>query len=594
MKTILFLLIYILSINQVYTQTKFAVIGDYGKHTSAEGDVANLIKSWNVDFIVTTGDNSYGSNPIDYNVGYYYADFINPYFGSYGQDTASVNRFWASIGNHDYSDGGGINAYVDYFSYPNNERYYDIILDNIHLFIINSIPDEPDGKTENSIQGQWITARMTECFTNHNHWRIAAFHYPPYSSGNHGSIEFMRWNFQNYGIHAVLSGHDHTFERLTKDGVMYFVNGLGGKSIYNFNNPIPESQFRYNSDYGAQLVTVDGIEMKMEFYNRSGELIDSYIITDADLPPELLSATINTPAEVTLFFSESLDSQSAQNENNYSINNGINVISAVLNTNNRDVILTTSAHDTNQTYTVTVSNVMDLSGNVISPNHNSADYQFIIISEPIFPVDLFGTPEFEKTVSVDLSLPGIIPNFLTYNLIAFDPDHGGNDPPEGHAFINGNGPLELFPGATQANGDGQTNSFAFSFPSSWWVNGLNELKFVRLYSTGYRIDSAYVSLNGATDVQEEDNIPNDFTLGQNYPNPFNPSTSISFSLPADSKVRLSVYNLLGELVEEIANEEFSAGTHTLSFNSDGLTSGVYFYRLKAGTFIATRKMSLLR
>ena len=104
MKTILFLLIYILSINQVYTQTKFAVIGDYGKHTSAEGDVANLIKSWNVDFIVTTGDNSYGSNPIDYNIGYYYADFINPYFGSYGQDTASVNRFWASIGNHDYSE----------------------------------------------------------------------------------------------------------------------------------------------------------------------------------------------------------------------------------------------------------------------------------------------------------------------------------------------------------------------------------------------------------------------------------------------------------------------------------------------------------
>jgi hypothetical protein len=179
-------------------------------------------------------------------------------------------------------------------------------------------------------------------------------------------------------------------------------------------------------------------------------------------------------------------------------------------------------------------------------------------------------------------------------LIAFDADHGGNDPPEGHVFINGNGPLELFPGATQANGDGQTNTFEFTLPSSWWVNGVNELRFVRLYSTGYRIDSSFVSLEGSTDVQGEDNIPNDFTLDQNYPNPFNPSTSISFSLPVDSKVRLSVYSLLGEMVEELANDEFSVGTHTFSFNADGLTSGIYFYRLEAGSFLATRKMILIR
>ena len=103
-----------------------------------------------------------------------------------------------------------------------------------------------------------------------------------------------------------------------------------------------------------------------------------------------------------------------------------------------------------------------------------------------------------------------------------------------------------------------------------------------------------MSLDGATDVQEENNIPSEFTLEQNYPNPFNPSTSISFGLPVDSKVRLSVYNLLGEMVKEIANEEFSAGAHTLSFNADGLTSGVYFYRLESGIFLATRKMIILQ
>ncbi|MCH7772450.1 MAG: T9SS type A sorting domain-containing protein [Bacteroidetes bacterium] len=311
-------------------------------------------------------------------------------------------------------------------------------------------------------------------------------------------------------------------------------------------------------------------------------------------PPQLFSAFAIVPTQVTLFFSEALDPQSAQNVSNYNINNGISIIDAVLNSNNTDVTLTTSAHDTNQTYTATVSNVTDLSGNVISPNNNSADYQLIILSGPVFPIDLFGTPESEKTVTFNLSLPGNMPDLLTYHMIAFDADHGGNDPPEGHAFINGNGPLELFPGATQANGDGQTNTFAFTLPSSWWVNGVNELRFVRLYSTGYRIDSAFISLDGSTDVKGEDNIPNDFTLDQNYPNPFNPTTNISFSLPVDSKVRLSVYNLLGEKIAELVNDEFSAGTHTFSFNADGLTSGIYFYRLEAGTFLATRKMILLR
>jgi hypothetical protein len=152
--TVIYFFVITFSFGQA-TITKFAVIGDYGGHSSAEMDVANLVKSWNVDFIVTTGDNSYGGNPIDYNIGYYYADYIYPYFGAYGQDTATVNRFWASIGNHDYSDGGGINAYLDYFSCPNNERYYDFVWDNIHLFSLNILSPEPDGYRQPSVQATW-------------------------------------------------------------------------------------------------------------------------------------------------------------------------------------------------------------------------------------------------------------------------------------------------------------------------------------------------------------------------------------------------------------------------------------------------------
>ncbi|MCH7964088.1 MAG: T9SS type A sorting domain-containing protein [Bacteroidetes bacterium] len=70
-------------------------------------------------------------------------------------------------------------------------------------------------------------------------------------------------------------------------------------------------------------------------------------------------------------------------------------------------------------------------------------------------------------------------------------------------------------------------------------------------------------------------------------------THISFMLPVDSKVRIAVYNLLGEEVVELANSEFVFGSHTFSFDADGFTSGIYFYKVSAQNFIAIRKMIIL-
>lgn len=91
---------------------------------------------------------------------------------------------------------------------------------------------------------------------------------------------------------------------------------------------------------------------------------------------------------------------------------------------------------------------------------------------------------------------------------------------------------------------------------------------------------------------KEDPIPSDFGLNQNYPNPFNPETIISFNLPEVSKVRLGVYNTLGELIVTLADGEFSAGRHALPFNGSRLASGIYFYRLETNQFSKTMKMIL--
>ncbi len=101
-----------------------------------------------------------------------------------------------------------------------------------------------------------------------------------------------------------------------------------------------------------------------------------------------------------------------------------------------------------------------------------------------------------------------------------------------------------------------------------------------------------------SDINVPDNnfatIPDEYYLSQNYPNPFNPSTKISFTLPGHEFVEINLYDINGQLVETIFSDYKSAGTHELMINGDHMASGVYFYKIAAGTFHQTRKMILIR
>jgi hypothetical protein len=94
--------------------------------------------------------------------------------------------------------------------------------------------------------------------------------------------------------------------------------------------------------------------------------------------------------------------------------------------------------------------------------------------------------------------------------------------------------------------------------------------------------------------ERQSGIPSTFQLSQNYPNPFNPSTNISFELPVSSLVSLKIFDLLGREVASVVNEKLEAGRYTKKLDASGLTSGVYFYRLQADGYVATRKLLLLR
>jgi subtilisin family serine protease len=98
-----------------------------------------------------------------------------------------------------------------------------------------------------------------------------------------------------------------------------------------------------------------------------------------------------------------------------------------------------------------------------------------------------------------------------------------------------------------------------------------------------------------TDVEEDDDVtPTAFALEQNYPNPFNPSTRIKFSLPDNAFTTLKIYDVLGNEVTTLVNEERPAGIYDVEFNAEKLTSGIYIYRIQAGNYNDSRKMILLK
>jgi photosystem II stability/assembly factor-like uncharacterized protein len=95
-------------------------------------------------------------------------------------------------------------------------------------------------------------------------------------------------------------------------------------------------------------------------------------------------------------------------------------------------------------------------------------------------------------------------------------------------------------------------------------------------------------------VGDQNPVPASYLLAQNYPNPFNPTTTITYELPKSSIVRLSVFDMLGREVAVLVNKSEDAGVHEVMFDGSGLSSGVYLYRLRAGDFVQTRKLVLLR
>jgi hypothetical protein len=281
-----------ISVNIPGDSITFVIVGDYGQDNDHEKDVADMIKKWSFDFIITMGDNNYflgSKRTIKNHIGKYYGDYIyNPdaprgqvCSGKAAQD--KVNRFFPCPGNHDnYTKNA--KPYFDYFTLPGDESNYEFNWGPVHFYSMNT-GKEGDVPCCETTESKWLKTALektTEPF------KFVYFHHPPYSPGSHGSATKMQWPFAQWGLDAVLCGHEHFYAHVhdkTTPRLEYIISGNGGnEKLYGCDaHPLDPSRFEVKCDsahWGAMLVTVTKQMAVFKYYtvNDPAHATDTYII----------------------------------------------------------------------------------------------------------------------------------------------------------------------------------------------------------------------------------------------------------------------------------------------------------------------------
>lgn len=239
------------------TPQVIAVVGDFGSGHAAERRVSKMVASLNPSFVVTAGDNNYTKKSYDKMVKSYYPQKLVP-----------------ATGNHDYLV--GIDKFDNFFNIDSQSRTYAYRADSGAEFFILDSTAGLDSKTIREHQRDWLTQALAASTAK---FKIVVLHHPPYSSAKHGSTKVYQWPYAQMGADLVISGHDHTYERIERWSGIYVVDGTGGASLYKCKpHLVYGSQGCDDKHYGALFLYINDYQLRGVFRNTAGVALDTFDI----------------------------------------------------------------------------------------------------------------------------------------------------------------------------------------------------------------------------------------------------------------------------------------------------------------------------
>jgi PKD repeat protein len=432
----------------VPADTRFWVLGDSGTANNDARAVRDAYAAWAgsdpADFWLMLGDNAYN----DGTDAEYQAAVFNIY-----PETLRQLPLWPTLGNHDGHTADSATQtgpYYDIFTLPTaaeaggwpsgTEAYYSFDYANIHFVNLDSYDSS---RSANGAMMQWLQADLA---TNSQPWVIAFWHHPPYTKGSHNSdtesgLAEMRMNalplLEAWGVDLVMTGHSHTYERsylidghygnsgtwntathaldpgngrpagtgayekpdqvaAQNQGAVYAVAGSSGKvsTGYPLDHP---AMFVSLEKLGSMVIDVSGNQLDAVFLDDAGTVQDSFSIvkTPDNDAPLITAARAEDANHVVVDFNEPLNSTEAGDASNYTIG-GLSIASAALLGDNRSVRLATSTMVDGTSYTLAVSHVRDLIGNVIVPG-STVSFDYFNILEQSFQDGIAPAPSYAGT-----------------------------------------------------------------------------------------------------------------------------------------------------------------------------------------------------
>ena len=246
---------------------RFAVIGDSGTGNKEQYEVARELERYRqnakFDFVIMLGDNIYGGHSAE--------DFKQKFEQPYKSLLDAGVKFYASLGNHDDPN---IERLYKPFN-MNGERYFTFKRGSVQFYALDSTYMDTKQLT-------WLEQNLR---SSDAAWKICYFHHPLYSDGKmHGPDLDLRNQLmpllKAYGVNVVFSGHEHAYERIKpQNGIYYFIQGDSGKLEHHDFHQSAEMAASYDRDRTFMLVEIEGDNLYFQTIARSGETVDSGVLT---------------------------------------------------------------------------------------------------------------------------------------------------------------------------------------------------------------------------------------------------------------------------------------------------------------------------